>query len=148
VKSLGTFDAPNLNLIAAGTEVHFSFPTVMNGFGMTIITPDEAGVALFDGDVQLYAPGAGVARLTLSDGVFLEQRGGLDYYGYFIGVVAQTPFNRASLTYAPDVPLVGFSYNADDFLGLPEPGQHLLLLVGIAGLLALGRLRNAGTSLD
>ena len=134
-RSLGVDDAGNFNALTAGTSLGFAFTAPVGAFGLTIITPEEPGAALFDGDLQLVVPGEATASLALGDGQLLGTFGGREYRAYFVGVVGASSFSTATLGAGGTTPVSSFFYNVDDLVvPLPEPGMASGLLV-CAGLL-------------
>jgi hypothetical protein len=140
-RSLGVQDPGNFNAFAAGGALAFQFSAPVQAFGLTLVTPEEPNGALFDGDVQLFAPGTATAILALADGSLLGTFGGREYRAYFLGVVATTPFTSASLAFGGTTPASGFFYNVDDLVvPVPEPALPPSLLAGVALLAGLRRL--------
>jgi hypothetical protein len=140
--SLGTYDPGNFDAFVAGTDLDLVFTSPLEAFGLVVVTPEEPGLALFDGDLQLLVPGEATASLTLADGQSLGSFGGREYRAYFLGVVGAAPFQQASLVAGIAAPTSGFFFNVDDLaIPVPEPGRAISLAVGAALLAALARLR-------
>ena len=140
-KSLGVEDPGNFHAVVAGSMLGFGFTAPVDAFGLTLVTPEEPGAALFDGDLRLLVPGQATASLVLADGHSLGTFGGREYRAYFLGVVGTAPFTSASLDLGPATPPGTFLFNVDDLLvPVPEPGTSASLLAGAAWLAALRRL--------
>lgn len=121
-RSLGVEDAGNFHALAAGSTLMFGFTSPVEGFGLTLITPEEPGGALFDGDVRLLVSGEPTASLSLADGQLLGTFGGRSYRAYFLGVVGASPFAAATLDFGAAAPESGFFFNLDDLVvPMPEP---------------------------
>jgi hypothetical protein len=145
-RSLGVEDPKNFHAIAAGTDLVFTFPDPVQGFGLTIITPEEPGLALFDDDLELSVSGEATASLSLAGGQSLGMHGGREYRAYFLGVVGAAPFSTARLDAGPSAPTSGFLFNVDDLLlPVPEPTGAGALLTGAALLHGLRRRRDRRT---
>jgi hypothetical protein len=142
-QSLGTNDIGNYDLLIAGTEVPLSFSTTVSGIGLSIITPEPPGTFLLNSEVQLVVPGEATATLNLADGQLLGNFDGDDYYAYFLGVIAFDAITTATLSYNPATPDGSFLFNIDDILVVPEANASLLLMAGLAGLLALDNRRSS-----
>lgn len=141
-RSLGVTDAKNFNAFTAGTAVDFAFTAPIDAFGLTVVTPEEPGAALFDADLALSVPGDATASLSLSDGVLLGTFGGRDYRSYFLGVVGASSFSNATLEVGGSAPVSGFFFNVDDLtISLPEPTLVSGLLGGMLLLVSLGSRR-------
>lgn len=67
-QSLGVVDPGNFDAVTAGSAMQFGFTQPVEGFALTIITPEEPGGALFDDDVRLVVPGEATASLLLAGG--------------------------------------------------------------------------------
>jgi hypothetical protein len=126
---LGTTD---FDVLLDGDDLVLGFSSA-NAIGLFIITAEDPGVTLFDGDIGLTAGGAtafldvDAVEQTLSDGIV-----------FFLGVIDPAAgFTSASLdTYGGGG---AFAYNVDDVVtAVPEPGTALVLGLG---LLILCRLR-------
>jgi len=142
-RSLGVVDAGNFHAIAAGSAISFGFSQAVDAFGLTIITPEEPGGALFDADTRLVVAGEPTAQLALADGQLLGTFNGREYRAYFLGVVANAPFSAASLEYDAATPDSGYFFNIDDLvISVPEPGALVSLSSGCLLLTALDRLRS------
>lgn len=140
--SLGSVDPGNFDAIASGTVLGFGFTQPVEAFGLTLITPEEPGGALFDGDVRLTVPGEPTAHLSLAGGQSVGSFNGREYRAYFLGVVAGSPFAAASLEYAGSTPVGGFFFNVDDMtIPVPEPGGAPMLAAGVAWLVWRTRAR-------
>jgi hypothetical protein len=147
-KSLGLDDPGNFDTFTAGSHLGFQFTAPVHAFGLTLVTPEEPGAALFNGDALLLAPGAATTSLSLADGVLLGSFGGREYRAYFLGVVAAAPFTSATLAFGASTPASGFFYNVDDLVvPLPEPAPPAALLAGAAftGWLRRRRAGRRGT---
>jgi len=141
---MGVDDAGNFDAITAGSPLAFTTTQPVGAFGLTLVTPEEPGQALFDGDTRLVVPGEATASLALADGTLLGTFNGREYRAYFLGVVGVAAFSSATLEYAGATPISAFFFNVDDLvISLPEPGADALLVAGAALLLALGRRREA-----
>lgn len=118
LNSLGSTDAGNFNTFVAGTEVGFSFSRSLTGFGGWVVTPD----ALLDGDVSLHA-GAATASLSVADRAALGSFGGLDYFGYFLGITSDgVATDLLQVEFRSPVEVTGaFLYNLDDLIGGVDP---------------------------
>ncbi len=128
-RSLGVDDTGNFNALTAGTSLAFGFTAPVDAFGLTIITPEEPGNALFDGDLQLVVPGEATATLALGDGQSLGTFGGRDYRAYFVGVIGASSFSAATLDAGGTTPVSGLFFNVDDLVvPVPEPGTASGLL--------------------
>jgi len=139
-RTLGVEDAGNFHAITAGTTLGFGFPTPVEAFGLTIITPEEPGAALFDGDLQLRVPGEATASLELGEGQLLGSFGGRDYRAYFVGVVGAAGFTTATLEPGATTPASSLFFNVDDLVvPVPEPGGVLGTLAGWGWLQCLRR---------
>jgi len=135
-RTLGVLDPGNFDAITAGTPLQFVFSPPVSAFGLTIVTPEEPGAALFDGDARLVVAGEPTASLSLADGQALGSFGGRAYRAYFLGVVATGAFANATLDYGAGAPVSGFFFNLDDLrIPVPEPGAVPMM---IAGVLAIG----------
>ncbi|MGH0031842.1 MAG: PEP-CTERM sorting domain-containing protein [Myxococcota bacterium] len=141
-RSLGVEDAGNFHAVTAGTPLAFAFTAPVEAFGLTVVTPEEPGGALFDADVRLLVPGEATAQLSLADAQLLGTFGGREYRAYFLGVVGGATFSSATLDVGATTPASGFFFNLDDLVvPLPEPGALPGLL---AGALLLAALRRKG----
>lgn len=142
VRSLGIEDAGNFDAATAGTTLAFTFTQPVEAFGLTLITPEEPGQALFDADATLAVPGEATAALALSAGQPLGTFGGRAYSAYFLGVVGGGPFSSATLAFGGSTPDSGFFFNVDDLvIPVPEAGRLASLAAGGACVLALARRR-------
>lgn len=142
--TLGVEDAGNFNAIAAGTVLELSITEPTIAIGLTLITPEEPGSALFDGDAVLMVPGQPPAPLVLADGQLLGTFGGREYRAYFVGLTTTTTFTTASLDFGGGTPSSGFFFNLDDILvPTPEPTRGLSLLAGSMLLAGLGHNRTS-----
>lgn len=112
--SLGSTDAANYNTLVAGTELGFTFSRYLTGFGAWVVTPDE----MLDGDVSLHAAGA-TANLAVADGTAFGNFGGVDYFGYFLGITSNSVLNDfLEVEFSSPVDATGaFLYNMDDLIG-------------------------------
>ena len=112
--SLGSTDAGNYNTLVAGTSVGFSFSSFLSGFGAWVVTPDD----LLDGDVSLHAGGA-VTSLAVADRAALGSFGGIDYFGYFLGMTSTGVIDDfLEVEFRSPVEVTGaFLYNLDDLIG-------------------------------
>jgi len=141
--SIGVDDAGNFHALASGSVLAFSFTEPTTAFGLTLVTPEEPGGALFDGDAVLNVPGHPSAPLVVADGQLLGTFGGRTYRAYFMGLVSTSAFTSASLDFGPTTPPSGFFFNVDDLsVPAPEPGQGLALIAG-STLIAMLRRRGA-----
>lgn len=141
-RSLGVADPGNFNAITAGASLVFTSTTPVIAFGLTVITPEEPGAALFDGDLRLRVSGQTTAQLTLADGQSLGIHGAREYRAYFLGVVGASTFTKATLELSSSVAPSSFFFNVDDLaVPLPEPDQTSLLLAGAALLWSCARIR-------
>ncbi len=140
-QSLGVDDIGNFDTLIAGCEIPLTFSPPASSVGLSLITPEAPGTLLFDDDVQLVVPGEATALLTLSDGQFVGNFDGDDYYEYFLGVVSTNPVTTATLSYDVATPDGSFLFNVDDVVIVPEPGGVLQLLVGSAGLFLMTHRR-------
>ncbi len=144
-QSLGVADPGNFDAFAAGSSLAFAFSQPIEAFGLVLVTPEEPGAALFDGDARLTVPGEAAAALALADGASLGTFGGREYRAYFLGVVASAPFTQAQLGTGPMTPASGFFFNVDDLvIAVPEPGGGPGLVSGGLLLAALRRRRIDG----
>lgn len=112
--------------------------SAVSAIGLYIITAEDPGVTLFNGDIQL-TTGSGLALLdvsaiqqTLSDGSLV----------YFLGLInTSESFTTASLT-TPNSS-GGFLYNIDDITtsvaAVPLPAALWLFVSGLLGLLTTCR---------
>lgn len=141
-RSLGVPDPGNFNAMAAGASLVFTSTAPVVAFGLTVITPEEPGAALFDGDLRLRVSGQATAQLTLADGQSLGIHGSREYRAYFLGVVGASTFTTATLELSSSVSPSTFFFNVDDLVvPLPEPDQTPLLLAGAALLGSFARIR-------
>jgi hypothetical protein len=141
-QSLGTNDIGNYDLLIAGSEILFTFTAPLSGLGLSIITPEAPGTFLLDDDVQLVVPGQATAVLELSAGQLVGNIDGDDYYAYFVGVISDEEITAATLSYAGATPDGSFLFNIDDIVVVPEPEATTLLMIGVAALFALDRMRS------
>lgn len=129
--SLGVDDLGNFNSIGGGTFIDLGLTAQVNAFGLSFITPD----AMSDDDIRLIA-GNETASLLLGDRTPVGT-GGTPYYAYFLGIVASSGFNSASIRYGAGTG-GAFFFNADDLTlaAAPVPGTPLLILGGALAALA------------
>jgi hypothetical protein len=143
VRTLGVDDGGNFDAITGGAPLAFTFTQPVEAFGLTLITPEEPALALFDGDAQLDVSGEPTAALSLADGQVLGTFGGREYRAYFVGIVGASAFSSATLSYAASTPDSSFFFNVDDLaIAVPEPEPLLTLALGFALAQALARRRN------
>ncbi len=141
-RSLGVADPGNFDAITAGSSLVFTSTTPVIAFGLTVITPEEPGTALLDGDLRLRVPGQATAQLTLADGQSLGIHGAREYRAYFLGVIGASTFTTATLELSSSVEPSSFFFNVDDLVvPLPEPDQTSLLLAGAALLWTRAHMR-------
>lgn len=134
-RSLGVEDPDNFHAITAGTSLDFSFSDPVLAFGLTIVTPEEPDLALFDGDLLLSVPGESTAALQLTDGEALGVFGAREYRTYFLGVVAGTPFSTARLEPGGATPTSTYLFNVADLrIAAPEPAGAVVWLAGAVRL--------------
>ena len=128
--SLGVKDSGNYNAISGGTNIDLGMTNLVNAFGLSFITPDD----MVDGDIKLVI-GNQTASLLTNDRTLVGNVSGDNYYAYFLGIIADSGFNSASIRYGTGAE-GAFLYNADDLTvavaatKLPEPPTVLLMLGG------------------
>lgn len=118
--------------------------------GLYVISADEQGVSIRDGDVELSVGGETVG-ISLADGELLSDDVS---WAYFLGIVSDdTPFTTASLGPGPDAGEGFFFFNIDDITTapaaatvVPEPASLLLFGIGAAGLTLGGVRRRKGAA--
>jgi len=141
-RSMGVADPGNFDAVTGGSSLAFATTAPVEAFGLTVITPEEPGQALLDGDLRLVVPGVATAQLALADGSLLGSFGGREYRAYFLGVIGASGFSSATLEAGPGVPTSAFFFNVDDLvLPVPEPASGPVLGAGAALLLGLARRR-------
>lgn len=141
-RSLGLEDPGNFDAIPSGEPLTFRLSAATTAFGLTVITPEEPGGALFDGDLELRVAGEKTARLALADGPTLGTFGGREYRAYFLGIVGRSAFSTVQLITGPSAAPSTFLFNLDDLVvPLPEPRSTLTALTGSVLLAVLGRGR-------
>jgi hypothetical protein len=125
---LGTND---FDILLDGDDLVLGFASA-NAIGLFIITAEEPGLTILDGDIGLTAGGetafldVDAVEDTLSDGIV-----------FFLGIIdPDAVFTSASLdTFGGGG---AFAFNVDDIVTtVPEPG--LALLLGLAGLVGCRR---------
>jgi cysteine-rich repeat protein len=113
-----------------GDWLFMEFDTAVDAAGVLVVTSDPP-VA---GEILLVTPhgkvpGAATPAATLEDGGLV----------YFLGLVSDTPFDRAVLAFDSDGE-VNFVHTIDDVRYVPEPGSWLSLSSTLAGLWLLAGL--------
>jgi hypothetical protein len=138
-----TYDGVNFlatndgDLLVGGDDFGVAFnPTRL--LGLWIISEDEVGVDIRDGDLVLNAAGTSVA-LDIDSLTAI----GNNNFAYFLGIVDETnPFTSATLTAAVSgAPLFAVDYIVieGDTFDAPVPASPLLMMLGLAGLAAVRR---------
>ena len=124
--SLGVDDPGNFNSISGGTFIDLGLTAPVSAVGLSFITPDD----LSDDDIRLIA-GNETASLLVDDRTLVGTFGGNPYSAYFLGIVAGSGFNSASIRYGAGTG-GAFFFNADDLTlaAAPLPGTPLLILGG------------------
>jgi arylsulfatase A-like enzyme len=142
-QSLGTNDPGNYDTLSSGTEIAFTFPEPTQGFGLTVVSPDQRYSAILDQDIHLEVPGIGTAIMRVDDSEYIVTDEGIDYYAYFLGVwgADEETFTQATLRYDGSVTAGSFLFNIDDLISVPEPSGGLLITVGVLALLWMERRR-------